>query len=49
MSTPTEQYRRTEFHQPDRVLRGLDASVHALIGAWRRKTAAIGQLRADAT
>ncbi|HYE33597.1 MAG TPA: prepilin peptidase [Methylomirabilota bacterium] len=48
MITPSQEYRRTSFHIPGRVHKGLDAKVNSLIGARRRRNAVIRDLRRDA-
>lgn len=45
---PTHDYRRTGFHPPARLLRGLDAVVNAAIGQYRRRAAVFEQLKRDA-
>ena len=45
---PTHDYRRTGFHTPPKPLRGLDAFVHRIVGAWHRRKAAYTALEKDA-
>jgi preprotein translocase subunit SecA len=46
--TPTEDYRRTDFHPPARLLKGLDAVVHATIGLFQRRAARLKKLEVQA-
>lgn len=48
MITPTQEQRRTDHHAPEKLLKGLDASVHALMGAYRRRRRVLRELRRDA-
>jgi len=45
---PTHDYRRTGYHSPAKLLRGLDAAVNSAIGVYRRRAAAFEQLKRDA-
>lgn len=46
--TPTQEYRRTSHHAPERLLKGLDAGVHSLIGVFHRRRQVCLTLRRDA-
>jgi preprotein translocase subunit SecA len=46
--TPTETYRRIEFREPARLLRGLDARVNSLVGAYQRRAKILEELRRQA-
>src|SRR5205085_3894314 len=46
--TPTHEYRRTGHHEPARLLKGLDATVNGLIGAYQRRHQMLETLRRDA-
>ena len=48
MITPTEEYRRISYHNPERLLKGLDAGVHSLLGIFHRRGTILAQLRRDA-
>jgi preprotein translocase subunit SecA len=48
MITPTQEYRRTKLRSPEPVAKGLDAAVHRVMGAWRRRAAAVESLRLEA-
>ncbi len=48
VQTPTHDYRRSGFRQPDKVHKGLDRLVHSMIGAHRRRNAAFEKLKQDA-
>ncbi|MBM3879911.1 MAG: prepilin peptidase [Verrucomicrobia bacterium] len=48
MNTPTQDYRRTAFHQPERLLKGLDAALHGVGGAYRRRAGVLAGLRRQA-
>ena len=46
--TPTEDYSRTTHRTPDKLLKGLDASVHSLIGFYRRRSQVLTGLAQEA-
>ncbi len=46
---PTHDYRRTGFHPPAKLLRGLDGLVNGAIGRYRRRAGVFEQLKLDAT
>jgi preprotein translocase subunit SecA len=46
--TPTQEYRRTHHHAPERLLKGADASVHSLIGLYHRRRSVLTELRMHA-
>jgi len=46
--TPTTDYRRTRFHRPEPLLKGLDAQAHGMMGLFRRRAGILRRLRADA-
>ena len=48
MITPTLEYRRTGHHQPKRLLKGLDATVNSVLGAYHRRGQILGELRREA-
>ncbi len=48
MMTPSEEYRRIHLQQPPRLLKGLDAGVHALAGFYQRRRPILAELRRDA-
>ncbi len=48
MITPTGDYRRTDFHPPARLLKGLDAAVNGIIGAYERRAGRLRELEAQA-
>ncbi|HWX21623.1 MAG TPA: preprotein translocase subunit SecA [Candidatus Binatia bacterium] len=48
MNTPTQAYRRLQFHPPDRLLKGLDARVNALVGLYQRRGDVLSRLRRQA-
>ncbi|MEQ1861603.1 MAG: hypothetical protein ABMA13_16915 [Chthoniobacteraceae bacterium] len=45
---PTQDYRRTGFHPPEKLLRGADALLLAAIGRFRRRAAVFAELERDA-
>jgi preprotein translocase subunit SecA len=46
--TPTQDYRRTGYCRPTPLLKGVDASVHALLGRYRRRSRVLTDLNQDA-
>jgi hypothetical protein len=48
MITLLHEYRRTGHGRPKRLLKGLDASVNSLLGAYRRRGQILNELRRDA-
>jgi len=48
MITPTQNYRRTSFHQPKPALKGLDARVNSAIGMYKRRRSVLAELREEA-
>ena len=48
MITPTAEYFRTFHRGPERLLKGLDAKVHGVIGSYRRRPGVLQTLRRDA-
>lgn len=48
MITPTQDYRRTDYRQPEKLLKGLDAMVNRWVGAYRRRPHQRAVLRRDA-
>jgi preprotein translocase subunit SecA len=46
--TPTQEYRRTEHRVPKPLLKGLDAAVNSLVGAYQRRSGVLKELRAQA-
>jgi preprotein translocase subunit SecA len=48
MTTPTQEYRRTDHKVPRPLLKGLDAAVYAMAGAYRRRQHVLTELRAQA-
>jgi preprotein translocase subunit SecA len=46
--TPSQEYRRTSFHAPERLLKGLDANVYALFGAYHRRSQVLAELHREA-
>ncbi len=48
MITPTQDYRRTDHHVPERPLQGLDARVNTIYGVYRRRRSVLSDLRREA-
>ena len=48
MTTPTQEFRRLQFQVPPKIPQGLDARVHAAVGAYRRRRRIGRSLRAQA-
>ena len=48
MITPTQDYRRTGYHVPEKPLQGLDARVDTVYGIYRRRGSLLTELRRDA-
>ncbi len=48
MSGPSAEYRRTALRTPEPLLRGLDAAVNTLVGAYQRRAGVLADLRAAA-
>jgi len=46
--TPTQDYCRTGFRRPPKLLKGLDSSVHSLVGIYRRASRVLDALRREA-
>ena len=46
--TPTQQYRRTWYRKPKKLLTGLDAMVHGGIGCFQRRATAFSRIRKNA-
>ena len=49
MLTPTQDYRRTDYRTPEKVLRWLDSVVHGGIGIYERRQGRLSELNAVAT
>jgi preprotein translocase subunit SecA len=45
---PTQDYRRTSYHPPAKLLNGLDALVNGAIGSYHRRRAVFEELKRDA-
>jgi preprotein translocase subunit SecA len=48
LTAPSRDYRRTEFHVPRKLPKGLDARVDALVGRVKRRGSLLKELRAEA-
>ena len=48
MMTPAEEYFRTFHRRPERLLKGLDAKMHGVIGCYHRRPRVLQTLRRDA-
>jgi preprotein translocase subunit SecA len=48
VTTPTQDYRRTSYHAPERLLKGLDAGMHSVMGLYQRRPSILTELRRDA-
>lgn len=48
ITTPSQDYRRTSYRPPKKLLTGLDALVHSAIGVYERRAAVLRQLEQDA-
>lgn len=48
METPTQDYRRVAHRIPARPLKGLDARVYRLMGAYQRRATVLSEMRAQA-
>jgi preprotein translocase subunit SecA len=46
--TPTQEARRTQYHPPERLLKGVDATVHSWLGVFQRRPQVLAALRRDA-
>lgn len=46
--TPTDEYFKTFHRKPERLLKGLDARVHGLVGVYHRRSQVLQVLRRDA-
>jgi preprotein translocase subunit SecA len=48
LTAPSRDYRRTEFHVPRKLPKGLDARVDALVGRVKRRKSLLAELRREA-
>jgi preprotein translocase subunit SecA len=48
VNTPTQEYRRGSHHAPERLLKGVDAGVHALFGVYHRRAQVLSRFKLEA-
>ena len=47
IATPTQDYRKTEFHSPKEPLKGLDAFVHGIFGVYHRRSQLLSDMERE--